>query len=292
MAKKTYVGVNNIARNVSKMYVGVNGVARRVKKAYVGVNGVARECYSIMPKIVTFNQGTQAELKAMLDAAYDGIINLADYWSVGDTKTVLLPSVSASSMGSDSQASQNIQIVILYVGGAYNLTNSYRGKTKCQIVVGLKNCLSTNGGKMYPTNDTSSGWGGSPRRDWLNNQFKTSITSASCMGDSLFKQFDVRTKKGGTTTVLTSADWFTLPCNYEVQGELPAWASVQESDVRLTYYLTTANRNKANSFNSGWWLRSPRNDETTTNCNTISSDGRLGIYNASGMMGLSPFGVM
>lgn len=42
MAKKTYVGVNNIARNVSKMYVGVNGVARKVKKAYVGVNGVAR----------------------------------------------------------------------------------------------------------------------------------------------------------------------------------------------------------------------------------------------------------
>ena len=42
MAKKTYVGVNNIARNVNKMYVGVNEVARRVKKAYVGVNGVAK----------------------------------------------------------------------------------------------------------------------------------------------------------------------------------------------------------------------------------------------------------
>lgn len=45
MAKKTYVGVNNIAQNVSKMYVGVNGVARRVKNAYVGVNGVARLVY-------------------------------------------------------------------------------------------------------------------------------------------------------------------------------------------------------------------------------------------------------
>jgi len=42
MAKKIYVGVNNIARNVSKMYVGVNGVARKIKKGYVGVNGVAR----------------------------------------------------------------------------------------------------------------------------------------------------------------------------------------------------------------------------------------------------------
>lgn len=53
MAKKTYVGVNNIARNVSKMYVGVNGVARRVKKAYVGVNGVARQFYRKIATSVT-----------------------------------------------------------------------------------------------------------------------------------------------------------------------------------------------------------------------------------------------
>ena len=53
MAKKTYVGVNNIARNVSKMYVGVNGVARKVKKAYVGVNGVARQFYRKVATSVT-----------------------------------------------------------------------------------------------------------------------------------------------------------------------------------------------------------------------------------------------
>ena len=35
MAKKAYVGVNSVARKISKMYVGVNGVARKVKKAYV-----------------------------------------------------------------------------------------------------------------------------------------------------------------------------------------------------------------------------------------------------------------
>ena len=43
MSKKAYVGVNGIARNVSKMYVGVNGVARKVVKGYVGVNGVAQQ---------------------------------------------------------------------------------------------------------------------------------------------------------------------------------------------------------------------------------------------------------
>lgn len=43
MAKKAYVGINDIARNISKMYVGVNGVARKVVKGYVGVNGVAQQ---------------------------------------------------------------------------------------------------------------------------------------------------------------------------------------------------------------------------------------------------------
>ena len=42
MAKKLYVGVNGIARQVNNIYVGVNGVARKVIKGYVGVGGVAR----------------------------------------------------------------------------------------------------------------------------------------------------------------------------------------------------------------------------------------------------------
>lgn len=33
MAKKLYIGVNGIAREVKKIYIGVNGVAREVKRA-------------------------------------------------------------------------------------------------------------------------------------------------------------------------------------------------------------------------------------------------------------------
>lgn len=42
MAKKAYVGVNGISKNVKNIYVGVNGVPKKVVKGYVGVNGVAR----------------------------------------------------------------------------------------------------------------------------------------------------------------------------------------------------------------------------------------------------------
>ena len=46
MAKKVYVGVDDVARRVKKMYVGVDGTARKVKKGYVGVGGVARPFFT------------------------------------------------------------------------------------------------------------------------------------------------------------------------------------------------------------------------------------------------------
>lgn len=45
MAKAHYVGVDGVARKVTKHYVGVDGVARKVKSGYVGVNGVARQYF-------------------------------------------------------------------------------------------------------------------------------------------------------------------------------------------------------------------------------------------------------
>ncbi len=46
MAKKIYIGVGDVARNVKKIYIGVDGIARRVKKAYIGIGGVARPILS------------------------------------------------------------------------------------------------------------------------------------------------------------------------------------------------------------------------------------------------------
>ena len=46
MAKKAYIGVDNVARKVKKGYIGIDNVARKLKKAYIGVGGVARPCWS------------------------------------------------------------------------------------------------------------------------------------------------------------------------------------------------------------------------------------------------------
>lgn len=42
MAKKAYVGVDDVARRVRKIYYGADGVAHRVRKGYIGIGGVAR----------------------------------------------------------------------------------------------------------------------------------------------------------------------------------------------------------------------------------------------------------
>lgn len=55
MAKKTYIGVDGVARNVTGIYIGVDGVARKVIKGYIGVDGVARLFYDDSAKIITFS---------------------------------------------------------------------------------------------------------------------------------------------------------------------------------------------------------------------------------------------
>lgn len=55
MAKKTYIGVDGVARNVTGIYIGVDGVARKVIKGYIGVDGVARLFYDDSTKIITFS---------------------------------------------------------------------------------------------------------------------------------------------------------------------------------------------------------------------------------------------
>jgi hypothetical protein len=133
MAKKTYVGVNNIARNVSKMYVGVNGVARKVKKAYVGVNGVAKQVYEAPLKIVTFNGGTEQEIYDMLEAHYKGVIDVSNYWSVGDSRTIHLSAMEATYVGESHRAQDMIIEIVDFKHD--NLSTPINGITKAAVTI-------------------------------------------------------------------------------------------------------------------------------------------------------------
>lgn len=58
MAKKMYIGVSGVARNVKQPYVGVSGVARKVKNGYVGINAVARQFFQSSIQLSSLSVGT------------------------------------------------------------------------------------------------------------------------------------------------------------------------------------------------------------------------------------------
>ena len=87
-------------------------------------------------KIVTWAGGTDKEIVAMVEAADQGVINLSDYWAVGDIRTVQLSAMSATGVG-ESHVAQQVDLVLLHAGG-YDLNAAVAsGRTKCSFVVGL-----------------------------------------------------------------------------------------------------------------------------------------------------------
>lgn len=292
MSKNLYVGVNNVARKGSKVYVGVNGTARKVKKIYVGVNNVARECYSALPKIVTFNGGTDAEIVAMVQAADNGLINLADYWSVGDERTVTLGYMS-SAYTMESQPSQTVTLVLMDTNKKTLVTPTASGRTTCSFITGMKDCLSNKGYMHQATgaNENVGGWDSCPRRSWCNNTFYNAIPSSI---RPIFKQFYNATSIGNSSsTIKNSTDYFALPSEIEIVCN-QVYSKAGEGSP-IARYQTVANRWK---YISGTevhhWERSPFYNGSREYC-MITTSHNNGGANASGAFqqyGISPYGVI
>ena len=125
-------------------------------------------------KIVTWADGTYDEISAMLDAHYAGTIDISDYWSVGDVRTIPLSAMSSTGVG-ESQSAQNAEVVIIGLGHD-NLVSPVNGKSKSAVSLQLKNSLETVGYMYSEYSGTSySLWDGSPRRTWCNGVFKSAL---------------------------------------------------------------------------------------------------------------------
>lgn len=288
MAKKIYVGVNDVARNVKNIYVGVNGVARKVNKAYVGVNNVSQQFYEAgggpIPKIVTWADGTDAEIVAMVQAADEGSINLADYWSVGDEREVTLSKMNATSVG-ESHIKQTVTLVLMHAGGKTLNIPTASGRTTCSFVVGLKNCLKEIG-YMNSSNTNAGGWTSSNRRTWCNSTFKAALPQTL---SPIFKQFENKTSEGRkSTTINTDVDWFALPSEIEVFGKTTYSASGE--GTQFTWYATTANRIKRIDSSEKVWLERSPNVKAYNEFSIVNANGSAGSGSATSTRGVAPFG--
>lgn len=234
-------------------------------------------------EIVSWADGTDEQIVAMVEAADAGKINLSDYWNVGDTRTVHLSAMEATGV-SESHAEQDVELVLMHAGG-YELAD---GKT-CNFVVGQKDCLAEKG-HMNSTNTNAGSWDGSARRTWCNSIYKDSYPATL---QPIFKQFKTITAETyNGTTLKTSLDYFALPAAKEVfGGDTASSAGSATSHSNLTefnalfqfdWYKTAGDR-----FIS-WWERSPSYSSSYLFC--IVDSGRASGGGASGTRGLAPFG--
>lgn len=233
------------------------------------------------PKIVTWADGTDEEVAAMVAAADAGKLNLSDYWHEGDERTVHLSAMSATGVG-ESHAAQDV-VMVLSDPGHFTLSN---GK-KCSFVVLQKDCLKETG-VMNSQNTNSGGWNSCLRRTWCNSAYRNAIP-ASLRG--IFKQFKVRTANGSGSSVTESTDYFALFSEKEVFGSTTyANSSAESKNTQLNWFKTSSNRiKKWNGVSSHWWERSPYSRDSYSFC-FASRNGYADWTSADASYGLAPFG--
>ena len=233
-------------------------------------------------EIVTWADGTDEQIAAMVAAADAGKIVLSDYWSAGDTRTVHLSAMAASIGTGETHAAQDVQFV-LTDPGHYTLAN---GKP-CNFVVLQKDCLKKPGTMNgQPTN--SGGWNACSRRTWCNSVYRNAIPATL---RPIFKQFTTYAANGTGSTSTASSDYFALFSEKEIFGSTTyANSSAESKNSQLTWFKTSSNRIKrVNGSANVWWERSPNSGNSYSFC-SVTFSGNADWYTAYISSGLAPFG--
>lgn len=238
-----------------------------------------------LPDIVTWTSGTDEQIIAMLEAHYQGILDIHDYWSVGDARNITLSAMSAA-YNEQAQTQQSFDFVLTHAGGKYLAD----GVTECAFQVDQRYCFNTSN-RMNATAINKKGWGGSIMRSWCNDTYYNAIPS-SIRG--IFKQFinQTGTGNGSTSGVENTIDYFALRAEVEIFGSTTYSVSGEGSQIK--WYETVANRNKyVNGSLGSWWLRSPRSGNTKQFCQAAYVAGyQNSCDNANNAKGTAPFGVI
>lgn len=244
-------------------------------------------------KFVTWSTGTDAEIAAMVQMADAGLIDLKDYWAVGQERKVTLSAMEATGVG-ESHVAQEVTLVLMdsTCTGFTLATTTSGGKAKPDFIVGLKNSLLEKG-YMNSSNTNVNGWSGCARRTWCNNVFRLAIP-ASIRG--IFKQFKWKQGKGGGSSsgILETTDYFGLAPEKAIFRSTALYAQTDEAALyaRWDWYKTSANQiKKLGDTGSAyyWWECSPYSGDSNHFCG-VHDNGNAGYSNASYALGLAPFG--
>lgn len=236
--------------------------------------------------IVSWADGTAAQIKAMLDAEKAGKINTADSWSVGDKRTFHLSAIPAFTKNGveiiGAQAAQDVEIALAHKG-LYTAANN---QTVCWVVA-FVDCLAQQG-MMNGTNTNSGSWNGAAIREYLNDYV---FQAMSAEDRAIFTQFKTVTANPYNGTVLeTSLDYLALLAEKEIFGA-ETYSNLTEANAltQIDYYKTAESHTKTAGGNlCYWWQRSPTKDYDSAFC--LSNIGNASFNPAGSKQGISPFG--
>ena len=232
-------------------------------------------------EVSPFATASEAELLTVLEAHYYDKINLANYWSVGDTRKISLSSMQAPNpYSSQTWAAQDITVTILDFDHT-DLATPINGHTKAAITLQTKEVLSGTAagtaGVIHVNGDSSSDmsftkWSNLYMRTYLNDKvwgaFPTNFKSMIKPS----KHYRHTNYNDATSEIVT--DNLFLPSYPEIFGT----ASYQYYTItsptegyQFEYYTNNSNRIKYPNNNGAqggsaqiWWQGSPSSDYSSS----------------------------
>ncbi|MDE6852025.1 MAG: bacterial Ig-like domain-containing protein [Lachnospiraceae bacterium] len=241
--------------------------------------------------IVTWTNGTDEQIAAMLNAHYAGEINIHDYWKVGDERTVHLSAMDTDDLVGETQKEQDVVMVLMNEGGK-ELSESINGHTECAFIVGQKNCLRTSG-YMNPDKANDGGWNECARRAWCNQTYRNSLPDGF---RELFKQHKNITSSGGTSPEkIMSIDYFAFVSEKELMGSIEySNADIEDDNKQFEWYTTSGNRLKSYGYGGSHWTRTASTFKVTgaddINVAFVFYAKTVFFAHANNAYGIAPFG--
>lgn len=249
-------------------------------------------------KIVDFATGTIGELEAMLNAHYDGSLNISDHWSVGDKRTLHLNEITDTE-GGEVYAEQDMEFTIIGIEHD-DLVTPINEKTKSAITLQCTKVLGANSsengyvwGKLTNSINTDN-YNNNPRRTWLNNTFLYALPSGILVMVKEVNKKNLANHTNATAGTTTKDKVFLLSMS-EVGLTSANYKGTEELEgAKYSYFDTSENLKK--TYNNSeevakWWLKSPLTTTTDGqgyNWGAVDTEGAGAEESGNATNGIAP----
>lgn len=267
---KTYNRDGILLQEIVTTYDPSSGKIRNDVKYDGSVNG-----------IVDFATASWEEIASMLQRHYAGVINLADFWSIGDEKVISYSAMTTTGV-SETHAAKSQKVKII----GFN-HDTITGGTKAAITLQFSNGLGSPG-YMHPTSTNIGGWSACNRRGWCNGTLFNALDDGL---RELIKPVDkYYTIGNGSKDIAAISDKCFLLSESEIMGSNTV-LSVPGEGEQYDYFIGGDSLKKRQgddvSGYDNWYTRST-NSANAKQYVYIESDGEVNSSDANGQYQIVP----